>query len=86
MLAGEVPLSGWKTGLAQALKLVGYALPLALMIAYLRNPAILAGVQLDAGVATYLLAGWALLGVDSFFKLGIVADVLRVAKGVKDLS
>ena len=67
-------------------RLVGIALPLAIIGLVLWQPALLQPVGIEASTVTLICIGWLLLAVDVALKLGIVAKIVDLAKGIKDLT
>ena len=68
------------------LRFVGFILPLLLMGYYLRNPQAFPFVKIDASIVTIIFGAWLLIAIDNIMKLGVMTQLLSVAKGIKDLK
>lgn len=64
---------------------LGFSIPLVAFWLYLRDPSKLP-IPLKPEIAGLILFAWLLLGIDAVFKLGLVRDLVDLAKGIKDLS
>ncbi len=68
------------------IRFLGVLIPLAIMGVYLWQPSLFPYINVDPTIITILLISWLLLAIDTIFKLGVVSDLVSLAKGFKDLS
>ncbi len=80
------PESRWLRLLKALGRLIFYFLPVGLLIWSLVDTTILSSFNIQPSTIIFLLIAWILLGMDSVLKLGVVSDILVVAKGLRDLS
>ena len=71
------------TGLPRTL---GIILPLMIMGLYLWRPTLFPFITLDTSTVTLIFIAWLLLAIDAGLKLGIVAGLTNLAKGIKELT
>lgn len=67
-------------------RMLVFLLPAGLMVWMLFNETITAWLGIPTSLLAFLLAAWVLLGIDSALKLGVVSDLLKFAKGLRDLT
>jgi hypothetical protein len=67
-------------------KFVGFVLPVLLLGTLLLMPNLASDIGIKKDAITITLLVWLLLSIDSFFELGIVSGLARLAKDIKDLS
>jgi hypothetical protein len=65
-------------------RLFGYILPVAILSFLLLRPGIL-NVDLNTSVLSLVLLSWGLIGIDNLLNLGFTAQIVNLAKGVKEL-
>jgi hypothetical protein len=80
------PVSRWKGISAAVLRFVGFILPLGLIGAYLWQPELFPGVEVEKKVVVLIFIAWLLLALDVGLKLGVVGQLTSIAKGIKDLK
>lgn len=86
--APERPHGGLlRRALTNALRFVGLVLPLVLMGFYLLRPDKFPFIPKESSkIITLIFISWLLLVLDSSLKLGVVAQLTGLAKGIKDLK
>jgi hypothetical protein len=67
-------------------KILGFAIPLIFVFLYLSDPLLLSPIKIDLGILNLIFVSWTLIAIDSIFNLGVVAQVTKTAKEIKDLS
>jgi hypothetical protein len=67
-------------------RVIAFLIPIGLMIWVLTNPTIITLLNITPSLITILMVAWILLGIDSVLKLGVVSNLLNLAKGIRDLS
>jgi hypothetical protein len=78
---------GWKGALFRNLaRVLGIILPLTLMGLYLWQPSLFPFLQIDPNIVALIFVAWLLLTLDITLKLGVVAELTNLAKGIKDLA
>lgn len=79
--------ASWLKRTGQGLiRFLGFALPLVLMGFYLWRRDLFPFIKADlSGPITYLFIGWLLLMIDITFSLGVVSELTKTAKGIKEL-
>jgi hypothetical protein len=82
-----LPPSSWvQRTVSWVLRLLGMALPLILLGFLLLDPERMAMLRLDPNVVALIFVTWFMLAVDAILGLGVVANVLGLAKQIKDLK
>jgi hypothetical protein len=78
----------WQRRLVNGLpRFLGLILPLILMGLYLLKPELFPFIKKDhQAMVTYIFLAWLLLSIDASLKLGIVAGLTKLAKGIKGLE
>ena len=83
----EKPEPNWKQRLAGGVvRFVGIIMPMGLMGAYLWQPSLFPFVHIDSNVVSLVFIAWLLLSIDITRKLGVVAELSKLAKGIKELG
>jgi len=67
-------------------RLLGLLLPLAILLLFIWRRSYFEPLGLTPNVVGLMLIAWLLLALDSVLKLGIVAGLVSLAKGIKDLK
>ncbi|HKP75957.1 MAG TPA: hypothetical protein VJT67_10470 [Longimicrobiaceae bacterium] len=65
---------------------LGYVAPLALMLYVLITPNVLRSREIPATAVAALFMAWFLLSLDNLLGLGVVANLVALAKGIKELK
>jgi hypothetical protein len=77
----------WKSQIQDfAPRILGVLLPVLLLVLLLWNPTSLYFIGLDNNMLSLILISWFLLSLDAVLKLGIIASLVSIAKGIKDLK
>jgi hypothetical protein len=67
-------------------RILGVALPVLLLILLFWRPTSLHLIGIDNNMLSLILISWFLLSLDAVLKLGIIASLVSIAKGIKDLK
>ncbi|MET0396745.1 MAG: hypothetical protein ABW277_07980 [Longimicrobiaceae bacterium] len=67
-------------------RVLGFAIPLALLGSLLYSPDRLQAINVNPNIVGLVFMAWLLLAFDALLKLGIVASVVNLAKGLKELT
>jgi len=82
----EVPQSLWWEKVRRIPPLLGMLVPLILMGTYLWRPESFPLLDLDAETVALIFISWLLLSIDAVLDLGIVRNLVDLAKGIRGLK
>ena len=83
----EEPSLTWRQQMARGVpRLFGLLIPLTIALVFVWQRAYFEKLGLTTNVVALVLLAWFLLALDSALKLGIVANLVSLAKGIKELK
>jgi hypothetical protein len=82
----EVVLTRRQRFVAAFPRMMGFLLPILIMGYFLWRPAQAEAMGLKGSVIAIILISWVLLTIDTVLRLGVVASLVNLAKGIKDLK
>jgi hypothetical protein len=53
---------------------------------YLLKPSLFPFITINADIIAFTFIAWLLLAIDTTLKLGVIDELISIAKGLKDLS
>jgi hypothetical protein len=83
----EMPTKVAESGddlLSRAFKGIGFGLPTVGLTILVWNHKLLENLNVSTNVVSMVLVAWILVAIDAFFRLGVVANVISLLKGVKE--